>query len=48
MELDFVNQFKAEQGIQIKLKNYDPDFTAEINKDYAENLIKERSCKSAV
>jgi PPK2 family polyphosphate:nucleotide phosphotransferase len=39
MESDFVNQFKAEYGIQIKLKNYDPDFTAEINKDYAENVL---------
>jgi PPK2 family polyphosphate:nucleotide phosphotransferase len=40
MELDFVNKFKVEQGIQIKLKDYDPDFTSEINKDYAENLLK--------
>ena len=39
MESDFVNQFKTEHGIQIKLKNYDPDFTAEINKDYAENVL---------
>ena len=40
MESDFVNQFKAEHGIQIKLKNYDPDFTDEINKDYAENVLR--------
>ncbi len=39
MESDFVNQFKAEHSIQIKLKNYDPDFTDEINKDYAENVL---------
>ncbi|HEY0579799.1 MAG TPA: PPK2 family polyphosphate kinase [Candidatus Nitrosocosmicus sp.] len=40
MDSDFVNQFKAEYGTHLKLKNYDPDFTAEINKDYAENLLK--------
>src|SRR6476469_2853115 len=39
MESDFVKQFKAEHSIQIKLKNFDPDFTDEINKDYAENVL---------
>ena len=30
---------KLNTDTQIKLKNYDPDFTAEINKDYAENVL---------
>ncbi len=40
MKSDFVNKFVAIPDTQIKLSKWDPDFTGEIDKDYAEDKLK--------
>jgi PPK2 family polyphosphate:nucleotide phosphotransferase len=39
MKTDFINNFVINPNIQIKLTDWDPDFTGEIDKNYAENLL---------
>jgi PPK2 family polyphosphate:nucleotide phosphotransferase len=40
MKSDLVNKFVASPHTQIKLSKWDPDFTGEIDKDYAEDKLK--------
>ncbi len=40
MKSDLVNKFVASPDTQIKLSEWDPDFTGEIDKDYAEDKLK--------
>jgi PPK2 family polyphosphate:nucleotide phosphotransferase len=40
MKTDLVSNFVVSPDTQIKLSNWDPNFTGEIDKDYAEDLLK--------
>ena len=40
MKTDFVNKFVVSPDTKIKLSKWDPDFTTEIDKDYAESKLK--------
>ena len=40
MKTDFVNKFVDSPDTKIKLSKWDPDFTGEIDKDYAEDKLK--------